>query len=67
MKTTVRVLLMSQLSDLQQLLRKQKITEKDKHLISFMKHLIATFPNTQMEIDADEEYKRYLKVVNNEV
>ena len=66
MKTTVRVLLMSQLSDLNQFLKKGKLPEKEKHLINFMKHIIATYPNTNMEIDADEELKRYFKTVNNE-
>lgn len=62
MKTTVRVLLMSQISDMQ-LLLKEELSDKDRHVMGFMKFLIAKFPRTEMEIDADEEYKRYMKAL----
>jgi hypothetical protein len=63
MKTTVRVLLMSQLSDVQVLIETKKAKKENEHLISYMKHIIAKFPNTNTEIDADEEYKRFLKTL----
>lgn len=63
MQTTVKILLMSKLSDIQQVCHTKKLSTVDRHLFGFTKFIIAKFPDTNTEIDADEEYKRYLKLL----
>jgi hypothetical protein len=79
MKTTVKALLMSKLSDLKQMLfskqrgelvgfsthaqyNRQEVSDKNKYLIGFLKYIISKFPYTNIEINVDEEYERYIKV-----
>ena len=63
MKTTARVLLMSRLSDVQKILKSENTHEINDHVINFIKYIVAKFPNTDFEIDADEEYQEYLKLL----
>lgn len=55
---------MSQISDIQQMIRTKNITKKDANLIGFMRYILANHSNTDTEIDADEERKKYLKLTS---
>lgn len=56
MLVRVKIVMMSHLSDITEY-RTHPIT--NNHKINFVKYLILTYPNTDVEIDADEVYKEY--------
>lgn len=56
MKTKVRLIIMSHLSDIQE---GQVKNHSDR--INFVKWLLLSYPNTNVEVDPDQEYTRYLK------
>lgn len=67
MKTTVKMIIMSHLSDIQVGNRIDEATENSiqNDKINFCKFLLIWFPNTEVEIDPDVEYQKYLATKKN--
>ena len=60
MNLKVSMIIMSHLSDAQALNGSIKIGRIHIHL-NFVKYLVLKYPNTDVEIDADEEYNEFLE------
>ncbi len=58
-KLSVRMLMMSHLSDVQEMLGYD--TERANTRINFVKWLIGKYNDTSVEIDANEEWELFLK------
>jgi hypothetical protein len=58
MTTTVKMVIMSHLSDLQE---SQGHSGGDNARINFCKYLLMKHPNTEKKIDADKEFEEFLK------
>lgn len=60
MKVQVRILIASQLSDVQELglYANQKMLDTS---MNYCKWLLAKYPNTETEVDANEEYELFNK------
>ena len=62
MKLKAQIVIMSHLSDAQELNGVEGRTA-DLHIhINFAKYLIVNFPDTSVEIDADAEYEKFCKI-----
>jgi hypothetical protein len=62
MKIKVKIVIMSHLSDAQEL---NGVTGKTAELhthINFAKYLVTNFPDTNVEIDADAEYEKFQNI-----
>jgi hypothetical protein len=57
MKTKVKIIMMSHLSDLQEGASLPPVIYNDK--INFVKWLLIKFPNTDEEIDVEKEYELF--------
>lgn len=68
MEVKVRIVMMSHLSDAQELtglikpdVAHRVLSDRINHHINFVKWLMLKFPDTNTEIDADAEYELYKK------
>lgn len=71
MEVKVRIVMMSHLSDAQELtglikpdVSHRVLSDRINHHINFAKWLLVKFPDTNTEIDADAEYELYQKFEN---
>lgn len=61
MKTKVRMIIMSHLSDIQQMMIMRGPLLEANHKVNFLKYLVMKYPNTAVEIDADAEMVEFEK------
>jgi len=61
MKLKVSMVIMSHLSDMQEMVHINRMGDEINRGINFAKWLLLKYPHTEKEIDADEEYRIFMK------